>query len=306
MSIQSDAIIDRRRLKRRLTFWRVIGVLATVAAVVIAVGRIGGYSETGDRIARITVEGIILDDPVRDQALKDIAEDDDVKALIVQINSPGGTFVGGEALYLKLRKIAADKPVVALMGGTATSAAYMTAIAADRIFARAGTLTGSIGVILQTADITGLLDTIGVKPVIVKSGPLKAQPNPMEAFSDDAKAVTQAVVQDFFDMFVDMVVERRALDRRQVIELSDGRVFSGRQAKTAGLVDQLGGEEEARSWLAENKKVPETLPVVDVKIKHDEEPWRDFISGMVGKTLLSERLRLDGVMSLWQPSVKLR
>jgi len=306
MSIQSDAIIDRRRLKRRLTFWRIVGVLATVAAIVIAVGRIGGYADAGERVVRITVEGIILDDRVRDQVLKAIAEDDDVKALIVQIDSPGGTFVGGEALHLQLRKIAVDKPVVALMGGTATSAAYMTAIASDRIFARAGTLTGSIGVILQTADITALLDTIGVKPVIIKSGPLKAQPNPMETFSDDAKAVTQAVVQDFFDMFVDMVVERRGLDRAKVIGLSDGRVFSGRQAKNIGLVDALGGEDEARSWLAENKDVPDSLPLVDVKIKHDEEPWRDFISGMVGKTLFSERLRLDGVMSLWQPVGKMQ
>ena len=305
MSIQSDAIIDRRRLKRRLILWRVIAVSAVALAIIVAVGRFGGFRDHGDRIARVVIEGIILDDPVRDQALQNIADDDEVKALIITIDSPGGTFVGGESLYYQLRKIAADKPVVALMGGTATSAAYMTAIAADRIFVRAGTLTGSIGVILQTADITGLLGLIGIKPEVVKSGPLKAQPNPMEPFSDEARASIEAVIKDFFDQFVDMVTARRDLGRSEVMALADGRVYSGRQAVANGLVDVMGTLEDARSWLAEEKKISQDLPVVDVDISHDDEPWRDLVSGLIGKTLLSERLTLDGVISVWHPALKL-
>jgi len=304
MTIQSDAIIDRRRLKRRLVFWRVVAVSAVALAIVIAVGRIGVFSHQKDHVARIAIEGIILDDLVRDNALTEVARDDSVKALIVTIDSPGGTFVGGESLYNQLRRISADKPVVALMGGTATSAAYMAAIGTNRVFARAGTLTGSIGVILQTADITELLTNIGVKPEIVKSGPLKAQPNPMEPFSDQARVAIESVVADFFEQFVDMVAARRNLDRATVLSLADGRVFSGRQAKSHGLVDAMGSLEEARSWLAETKKIPADLPVVDVDISHDDEPWRNLVSGLVGKTLLSERLRLDAVMSLWHPAIR--
>ena len=303
MSIQSDAIIDRRRLKRRLIFWRIVGVSAVALAIVIAVGRFGGFSQHKDHVARLTIEGVILDDIVRDEALREVAEDDNVKALIVNIDSPGGTFVGGESLYNQLRKISTDKPVVALMGGTATSAAYMAAIGTNRIYARAGTLTGSIGVILQTADITGLLTTIGIKPEIVKSGPFKAQPNPMEPFSDEARVAIEAVVKDFFEQFVDMVTERRDLSRADVLALADGRVFSGRQAKSNGLVDAMGSLEDARSWLADEKKIHEDLPLIDIDISHDDEPWRDLVSGLVGKTLLSERLRLDGMISLWHPAL---
>jgi len=306
MSIQSDTIIDRRRLKRRLIFWQVIGVCAIALAIIIAVGRLGGFSGGQDRIARIAVEGIILDDTFRDKTLNDIASDDHIKALVVTIDSPGGTFVGGESLYNQLRKITSEKPVVALMGGTATSAAYMTAIGADRIFARAGTLTGSIGVILQTADVTEFLGNIGVKPVIIKSAPLKAQPNPMEAFSDAARVATEAVVHDFFEQFVDMVTVRRDLSRSEVSALADGRVFSGRQAMTNGLVDAIGALEEARNWLADEKNISKDLPVVDVSLVPEDKPWRNLFTGLIGKTLLSERLGLDGVISLWHPALKLR
>ncbi len=306
MSIQTDAIIDRRRLKRRLIFWRIVGVCAIALALIIAVGRLSGFGYDKQQIARLAISGIILDDPVRDDVLTKIVNNDMIKALIVTIDSPGGTFVGGEALYQRLRAIAKEKPVVALMRGTATSAAYMAAIAADRVYARSGSLTGSIGVILQTADITGLLGSLGIKPEIVKSAPLKAQPNPMESFSPDARAATQAVVQDFFEQFVDMVTARRALDRQEVMTLSDGRVFSGRQAKANGLIDAIGSLNEARTWLADEKQIPRNIPVVDVELSYEEEPWRNLVSGLIGKTLLSERLGLDGMISLWHPAVRIQ
>jgi protease-4 len=303
MSIQTDSIIDRRRLKRRLNFWRIIGISAIAIAIIAGVGRLANFGYGKNHVARLAIEGIILDDQVRDEALINIASNNNVKALIITIDSPGGTFVGGEALFHRLRKISETKPVVALMGGTATSAAYMTAIAADRVYARAGTLTGSIGVILQTADITELLSTIGIKPEIVKSGPLKAQPNPMEEFSPAARTATEAVVQDFFDQFVDMVTDRRDLSRTDVITLADGRVFSGRQAKTNGLVDAMGSLEEARDWLAENKNISKSVPIIDVELSYGEEPWRNLVTGLIGKTLLSERLGLDGMISLWHPAL---
>ena len=211
--------------------------------------------------------------------------------------------VGGEALYAGLRAVAGKKPVVAVMGGTATSAAYMTALGADHILARAGSVTGSIGVILQTADITGLLEKLGVKPVIIKSRPLKAQPNPLEPLTPEGREAAKVVVLDLFELFVDMVEERRNLPRDKVLALADGRIFTGRQAVANGLVDALGGEADARRWLAETHAIATSLPVKDVEIEHEGALWRDLIGGLLGKVLFSERLRLDGPISLWHPSL---
>ena len=302
MSLDADYVVERRRLKRRLTFWRVLGVVALVAAVVAAAGRFD-LRRQQDHVAQIAIGGLILDDPARDEAMKEVADDDKVKALLVKIDSPGGTYVGGEALYESLRRVGEKKPVVAIMGTTATSAGYMSALGSDHIVARSSTLTGSIGVILQTADVTGLLDKIGIKSVVVKSGPLKAQPNPLEKFLPAARKATEAIIADYFDMFVTLVAERRSLSREQVLKLADGRVFSGRQAKKAGLVDALGAEPEARKWLSETHKIADSLPVKEVKVKHEDEPWRDLFDSMIGKVMFSERLSLDGVIALWHPDL---
>ena len=302
MSLDADYVVERRRLKRRLTFWRVLGVVALVAAVVAAAGRFD-LRRQQDHVAQIAIAGLILDDPARDEALKEVADDDKVKALLVKIDTPGGTYVGGEALYESLRRVGEKKPVVAIMGTTATSAGYMSALGSDHIVARSSTLTGSIGVILQTADVTGLLDKIGIKSVVVKSGPLKAQPNPLEKFLPAARKATEAIIADYFDMFVTLVAERRSLSREQVLKLADGRIFSGRQAKKAGLVDALGAEPEARKWLSETHKIADSLPVKEVKVKHEDELWRDLFDSMIGKVMFSERLSLDGVIALWHPDL---
>ena len=302
MSLDADYVVERRRLKRQLTFWRVLGVVALVAAVAAAAGRFD-LRRQQDHVAQIAIGGLILDDPARDEALKEVADDDKVKALLVKIDSPGGTYVGGEALYESLRQVGGKKPVVAIMGTTATSAGYMSALGSDHIVARSSTLTGSIGVILQTADVTGLLDKIGIKSVVVKSGPLKAQPNPLEKFSPAARKATEAIIADYFDMFVTLVAERRSLSREQVLKLADGRIFSGRQAKKAGLVDALGAEPEARKWLFETHKIADFLPVKEVKVKHKDELWRDLFDSMIGKVMFSERLSLDGVIALWHPDL---
>ena len=217
---------DRRRLKRRLNIWRIAAVMAVISAVLTLRSQIlttlvyGTCGEARDF-------GHHPQQPSSDGALREAARRDAVKALIVEIDSPGGTFVGGEALYNDLRSVAEQKPVVAVMGGTATSAAYMAAIGTSWVFAHNGTVTGSIGVIMQTADITGMLEKLGIKPETVKSGPLKAQPNPMEPFLPAARDATEVVVGDLFAIFVDMVATRREIDRDKVLALSDGRVFLG-------------------------------------------------------------------------------
>jgi protease IV len=231
------------------------------------------------------------------------------KALVLRIDSPGGTVVGGESLYRAIRAVAGEKPVVAVLGEVAASGGYMVAIAADRIYAREGTITGSIGVILQTTDVTGLLDKLGVSAEAIKSAPLKAVPSPFEKLSDEGRRATQGLVDDMYAMFVEMVAERRGFDADKAKELADGRVFTGRQAVANGLIDGIGGLGEARAWLDE-KGVSADLPAREIR------PWReeDWLGGVAksairavfGKTYLSERLTLDGLVAVWHPEARIR
>ena len=300
MTLQGDYLLDRRWLRRRLTVWRAIALVLAVVAVVSLAPRLGIVAG-GEHIARITVDGIIFDDRDRGEALERLAENDRVRALIVHINSPGGTVVGGEALYHQLRAVAEKKPVAAVMSEVATSAAYMGALGTDHIVAREGTITGSIGVILQSADITELLKMIGVKPETIKSAPLKAQPNPFEPFTPEAREAVRELIASVFGMFVDLVAERRQLAKTDVRELADGRVYSGRFAKDAGLVDALGGEKAAVDWLVETHGLDPDLDVRDVAVAARNRSLRDTLIGTFGKTLFSETLKLDGLVSLWHP-----
>lgn len=302
MAFDVDIVIDRRRLKRKLAFWRIVAVVALVAAVLAVVAT---YQDRwgAPYIARLTVDGVITDDRDRDTALAALVKESAAKALIVRIDSPGGTVVGGEALFGRLRAVAARMPVVAVMGELGTSAAYMIATACDHIIAHEGTITGSIGVIVQTADMTALLDRLGIKPETIKSGALKAQPNPFEPFTAEAREATQKLVFDMHAMFVDMVAARRRLERGTVLEMADGRVFTGRQALANGLIDRLGGEEEARTWLHETHAIDRDLAIKDVEIVRPEQAILSLLTKITGKALFVERLTLDGLVSVWHPGL---
>ncbi len=304
MSAETDRIIDRRRLKRSLTLWRVLAIVAIVATGLVALARFDMLPDK-PHVAVLNIDGLILDDTQRNDVLRGVAEDENAKALVLRIDSPGGTFVGGETLYNAIRDVAAEKPVVALIGNTGTSAAYMAAIASNRILVHEGSITGSIGVLMQSADVTGLMDMLGITPQIVKSDEMKAQPNPMEPFSPQARDMIAGVIGDLHDIFVSMVSERRSMGAERSRVLSDGRVFTGRQALAAGLVDGVGDERDARDWLAEAHDVGLDLPRIDVTPHDKVASWQDVLTGSIGKTLVPERLSLDGVLALWHPQLNL-
>lgn len=307
MSQDVDDLIERRRLRRSLVVWRVsaIAILTVLAVVGLSKFDNGPSSVMGgsDHVARIFVEGLIIQDRWRDDLLADLKDDDQVQAVVVRIDSPGGTVVGGEELYLGLKSLSDAKPVVAVMGSTATSAAYMAALGTSYVIAREGSVTGSIGVIMQTADVTGLMEKLGIKPEIIKSGPLKAQPNPMEPMSPEAREATREVILDMFDMFKAMVSANRDLSPEQVQTLADGRIFTGRQALKIGLIDAIGGEKEARDWLETAHSIKAAMPASDAKPDYPKEDWISQILGMTGKALFSERLKLDGLLSVWHPNL---
>lgn len=304
---EADLLVDRRRLKRQISLWRAGAILLAVAVIGVAVLRLGHGVWSPNYIARLNVAGVIVDDQRRHKALEDAAKDPKVKAIIVRIDSPGGTVAGSEALYRQLRTIGEKLPVVAVLGQTAASGGYMTAIGADWIVAREGTITGSIGVLMQTTDVSGLLQKLGVAMEQIKSSPLKAVPNPFEPLTDDGRRAVKAIIDDTYDMFVAMVAERRKLDRNAALKVADGRVYTGRQARALGLVDAMGGEEAARAWLESERKLARGLVIRDVKITREDEIWRDLASQLgsliTGKSYLPERLTLDGLVALWHPDL---
>jgi len=308
MSLEADTIVHSRRLRRRLIFWRTLAVVAIVAIAVAVVQRFtaGDLGRLGQSayVARISLSGVITDDRDLLERLEDVASDARAKAIIVAIDSPGGTVVGGEAFYAALREASAEKPVVAVMGTTAASAAYMVAIGADRIFAHSGTVTGSIGVLLQTAQVTDLLQSIGISPISIKSSPLKAVPSPVEELTPAGREAAQDVVDAMYRMFVDMVGDRRGLSGERLAAVTDGRIFTGLQAVELGLIDSVGGEKAARKWLAAEKDVDEDLPAVDMDPDEEFSFLGTASSMLFGKSLSSERLILDGLISVWHADLR--
>lgn len=311
-------IAERRQLRRKLTFWRVAAFLVILAAIVIAWSALSGDDATLGKarahVARVTISGLIQDDEELLERLDKIAKNDSAKALIVSISSPGGTTYGGEVLYKAIRKVAEKKPVVSDVRTLAASAGYMIAIGGDHIVAGDTSITGSIGVIFQYPQVKNLLDKIGVSLEEIKSAPLKAEPSPFHTPPEAAKVAMQSMVDDSFDWFVTLVAERRKIGKPEALRLADGRVFTGRQAQSAKLVDKIGGIKEIRDYLI-TRKVAADLPVVDWQPQDNSSPF--FLGGLVNemaeaaglgwlaragalKNLSEDKLLLDGLVSVWQ------
>ena len=318
MTLRADDLIDRRRLRRKLTFWRVaaIAVLALALAALAAWfygGEAGGSAV--DHIAKVKIEGTITEDDELIERLEKIRKSDRVKGVILAIDSPGGTTAGGESIYDEVRKLAADKPVVAQVGTLAASAGYMIASAADHIVARKSSIVGSIGVLIQFPDVTGLMDKLGVKLEEVKSAPLKAEPSPFNPTTDAEREMVRKVILDSYDWFIGIVSERRAMTRPEVMALADGSIFTGRQAVANRLIDEVGGEDRAVAWLA-TKGVDAKLKVVEWKDTDRRGGWlfsralARTVSRMLGlpensgdmlDQIGADRLFLDGLVSVWHP-----
>lgn len=305
MSLETDTLIDRRRLKRRLFFWRFAAIVAVVALTATAIGVWRNGIEPGDRVALLEIDGVILEDHDRIDAIRDLAKDDRVKSVLVAINSPGGTTYGSETLFLALRAVAKTKPVVAVIGTVGASGGYMTALAADRIFAQSSSITGSIGVIWQTTEFSRLLDKVGVTAEAVKSSPLKGEPSPFTPMSDQVRQAVQALVDESRDWFVNLVAERRGMDHAEASRLADGRIYTGATAVKNGLIDELGGDQAARDWLYKAHGIDRDVPLVAVEYGDEDPFWRRALSGaahmLMGKSILPEGVTLDGLISLWHP-----
>ncbi len=316
-SSAADYLVDRRRLRRQVGFWRIAAFVAA-ALVVVALGvRWSSAARLGQaHIARLTISGVITGDAATLKLIDEI-RDSKAAAALIEINSPGGTTEGSEVLYQEIRRLAEKKPVAAVVGSMAASGAYIAALGADRIFVRGNSIVGSIGVLVEFPNVSGLLDKVGVKMESIKSSPLKAAPNGLEPTSEEARAAMAALVADSFAWFKGLVKERRHLSDDELARVDDGRVFTGRQGLPLKLADAIGGEREAIQWLETEKGVAKGLPVRDWRANTGFAGFKltslaaaaadavglDSIAGALRRSeWMSESGPVDGLVSIWQLS----
>jgi protease IV len=323
MSLDAGLIVDRRRLRRKLTFWRVLAMTVIVlglAAVAVLTSSRAGLVGTRPYIARVTISGLIRGDQERVQQLDRLAQSSTARAVIVHVDSPGGTTAGSEQLFDSLSSLRAKKPLVIVVDSMAASGGYITALAGDHIVAQQTSLVGSIGVLFQFPNFADLLDKLGVKVESVKSTPLKAAPDGFEPTSPEARAALNSIIQDSYAWFKGLVQDRRHLTDAELAVASDGRVFTGHQAIDVKLIDELGDEKTALAWLAREKKVDTKLPVRDYELKSrfSDLPFLHAAAvavldaaglssfgrriGELGSVEAIERFNLDGLLALWHPA----
>jgi protease IV len=314
----SDYLVDRRQLRRKLSFWRVAAILFLIIAVIVARTRLLGPNATArftPHIARLSITGLITGDRPTLTLIHDIGEAKSVSAVLVSIESPGGTTTGAERIYDALRKLSAKKPTVAVVGTLAASGGYIAAIGTDEIFSRGNSIVGSIGVLVQYPNVAKLLDKIGVKVEAIKSSPLKASPDGYEETSPEARAALASLVNDSFEWFKGLVKERRKMSDQELAAVDDGRIFTGRQGIGLKLVDKIGGEQEAIAWLEQERGIRKGLSVRNwtpqksagglgiLGVSARLAEWGGFSE--LSRTLdygqsLSDARLLDGLVSIWQ------
>ncbi|MGD0561560.1 MAG: signal peptide peptidase SppA [Roseiarcus sp.] len=312
----ADYLVDRRHLRRQVGFWRIAAFVAAVLAVLALGLRWYGAGLGQAHIARLSISGLITGNEATLKLIRQVA-DSKAAAALIDIDSPGGTTEGSEVLYEEIRRLAEKKPVVAVVGSMAASGAYIAALGADRIFVRGNSIVGSIGVLVQFPNVSGLMDKVGVKLESIKSSPLKAAPNGFEPTSEDARAAMAALVADSFSWFKDLVKERRHLSDDELARVDDGRVFTGRQGLPLKLADAIGGEREAIKWLEAEKGVAKDLPVRDWRASTglagfkltslaaaaaDAFGLRSIAGALRRGDWAGEGGPVDGLVSIWQLS----
>ncbi|MDC0857297.1 signal peptide peptidase SppA [Rickettsiales bacterium] len=263
------ALFDLEFYKKKLFIWRLVTIFTLIALIFVTFKFDNINADKSDYIARVSINGFIDNDQFRIEKLDSIAKDKFAKALIIDIDSPGGSVVGGELLFKKIKEISVSIPTVVFIGSQATSAAYLAAIGANYIVSPQGSLVGSVGVILQSFDITEFAKSIGIEPIIIKSSVLKGVPHVAEKLTPEAKASLEEVIDDIYIMFKDFVLESRTINDEYVVEALSGRVFSGNKAFDMGLVDKVGDFQDVRDYLT-NQNVSNKLQIKEITLKKDD------------------------------------
>ena len=284
----------RQSIIRRLLIITIVILLIVTASL--------QFQQKENFIAKITVEGIIKDRNDILEQLKDLDNDQNVKGLITIINSPGGTYVGSKEIHESIKNLSKKIPTVAYMREMATSGGYLVSLSSDRIFGNEGTITGSIGVILQTADISQLLGKLGINPVIIKSGDLKAVPNPAEEIDEKKLNYLKDVIKKMQTEFLNLVKKSRDISSSTLDLVSDGRIVTGKQAKDLKLIDAVGTENDAISWLKKEAGLDDKVKVKDLSVQSEITELLNF-SFLKKKINYLNQNFYNGFIAIWTPGI---
>jgi protease-4 len=286
--------------RARRPFLRGCAIVALVfAAFFLLIGLVSRMDDwslkSGDKVAVLPVTGLIADSEATIEQLKKFAKDDSVKAIVIRINSPGGGVGPSQEIYEEVKKLQGKKIVVASMGALAASGGYYIACAAQKIYANPGTITGSIGVIMSFVSVKDLIGKLGVKGMVVKSGSFKDIGSPVRDMKPEEQKLLKEVVDNVHLQFVDAVAEGRKMDKKKVMKIADGRIFSGEQAKGLGLVDALGNLEDAVAEAGKMAKIEGEPRVVSPPKKKISimELLKEEAKSIIGDKLTENRIRLD-------------
>lgn len=250
-------------------------------------------------IAKVSINSIILNDSDLLKRIDNLKNNNSLKGIIIDINSPGGTVVSSQELYSRFKDLGKSVPIVASMKEVAASGGYMVALAADRIFGYEGTITGSIGVIMQSVNIESMLETLGIEPVIFKSGALKASPNPLESLDSDQEKVINNIINNIHQQFIDMVKENRDILVQNLSLISDGRIFTGIEAKNINLIDEIGSEQDAIDWIKDKTKIDDKIKIINIS---DESKILNFLNFLPFKDIMVKNIFFsNGLYAIWNP-----
>ena len=264
--MKKNDLLDKFYQKRKSIIFRSFFFFLIIAFIITL-----SYKFQSDEsfIAKINIEGIIQDRTDIIKQINSLKSDNNVKGLLTIINSPGGTYVGSKELYDSIQTIGEKIPTAVYMKEMATSGGYLASLSSDKIFGNSGSITGSIGVILQSADISNLLGKIGVSPIIIKSGKLKAVPNPAEQIDEEKLNYLKEIIEKMQKEFLMIVKRNRNVSESVLSLVSDGRILTGREAKKLKLIDDIGNEDDALNWLKNEAKVDEKIKIKELSPEND-------------------------------------
>ena len=266
MSLDWQILEENKKKSFRKGLWRGIFISVSLVTIFFFFSNFNNLSSNFPHIARISISGIIYDNNKLVETINDLSENENVKSVFVKINSPGGTVVGSESLYLAINRLSNIKPVISLMGEVATSGGYIVALASNHILARQNTLTGSIGVIIEYQNFSELSNKIGISIDSIKSGKIKGGQNPLSPFDPFVKSNDQKLVDYSFNWFISLIKNNRNIDPNVIDLVSDGRTLTGGMAMDLGLIDGIGSEKEALEYLETNYPSIKGLKIIDIEI----------------------------------------
>lgn len=293
-----------RRHPILFAFVLLVLIAMVFSAVVFSVSAISGKRKSllpSEKVGVVTVEGVITDARDTVQQLEELGKDDSIRAVVVRIDSPGGAVAPSQEIYGAVRELKKKKKVVASIGTIGASGGYLIACAADRIVANPGSITGSISTVMHLLNAEGLLSKIGLKPSVIKSGKYKDMGTPSREITPEERALLQSVIDDMNDHFIETIGGDRKIAREKVKAIADGRIFSGRQAKQAGLIDELGDMNHAitlAGTMSGMKGKPEAV-YLGKKKSYWDVVFKNSLSALVSEWK-NQEARLGGAYYLYE------